>query len=126
MSLLAGIGIDIVEVARMAKAIDSEHFKKRVFTEREIEYCLGHGKQAAQSFAARFAAKEAVMKAFGTGLRGGTLQELEVFNDALGCPQVTLMGYWAALADQKNITKVWLSLTHTREYAAAQCVLEAE
>ena len=124
--MLAGIGIDIVEVARMAKAIDSEHFKKRVFTEREIEYCLGRGKQAAQSFAARFAAKEAVMKAFGTGLRGGTLQELEVFNDEWGCPQVTLMGYWAALADQKNITKVWLSLTHTREYAAAQCVLEAE
>jgi len=124
--LLVGIGTDIVEVARMAKAVDSQHFQQRVFTAREVEYCQSRGKQAAQSFAARFAAKEAVLKAFGTGLRGGSLLEIEVFNDELGCPQVNLQGFWAAMAKEKNVGKVWLSLTHTKEYAAAQCVMEAE
>ncbi len=123
--MIAGIGTDIVEVSRMAKAIDSEHFRQRVFTPREIAYCSGRGKQAAQSFAARFAAKEAVLKAFGTGLRGGSLLEIEILNDELGCPQVYLQGFWAAKAQEKNVGKVWLSLTHTKEYAAAQCVMEA-
>ncbi|MBQ5502229.1 MAG: 4'-phosphopantetheinyl transferase superfamily protein, partial [Selenomonas sp.] len=54
--MLVGIGTDIVEVARMAKAVDSQHFQQRVFTAREVEYCQSRGKQAAQSFAARFAA----------------------------------------------------------------------
>lgn len=124
--MLVGIGTDIVEVARMAKAVDSQHFQQRVFTAREVEYCQSRGKQAAQSFAARFAAKEAVLKAFGTGLRGGSLLEIEVFNDELGCPQVNLQGFWAVMAKEKNVGKVWLSLTHTKEYAAAQCVMEAE
>lgn len=124
--MLVGIGTDIVEVARMSKAVDSQHFQQRVFTAREVEYCQSRGKQAAQSFAARFAAKEAVLKAFGTGLRGGSLLEIEVFNDELGCPQVNLQGFWAAMAKEKNVGKVWLSLTHTKEYAAAQCVMEAE
>ena len=124
--MLVGIGTDIVEVARMAKAVESQHFQQRVFTAREVEYCQSRGKQAAQSFAARFAAKEAVLKAFGTGLRGGSLLEIEVVNDELGCPQVNLQGFWAAMAKEKNVSKVWLSLTHTKEYAAAQCVMEAK
>lgn len=118
--------MDMVEVDRVKRAIASEHFVSRVFTAAEIAYCESRGKQAAQSFAARFAAKEAVLKAFGTGLRGGKLTDIEVLPDELGCPQVQLTGYFAELAREKGVKKIWLSLTHTKEYGAAQCVMEAE
>lgn len=118
--------MDMVEVARVKRAIESEHFVSRVFTAAETEYCKSRGQQASQSFAARFAAKEAVLKAFGTGLRGGKLTDIEVLPDELGCPQVQLTGYFAKLAQEKGVKKIWLSLTHTKEYGAAQCVMEAE
>ena len=118
--------MDIVEVLRVAKAVMQDNFVMRVFTPAETAYCRSKGKQAAQSFAARFAGKEAVLKAFGTGLRGGKLTEIEILNDNLGCPQVSLTGYFAAYARQKGVKNIWLSLTHTKEYAAAQCVMEAE
>ena len=123
--MIAGIGIDIVEVARIDKAVAQERFVNRVFTPREIDYCRSRGQQSVQSFAARFAGKEAILKAFGTGLRGGCLTELEILPDALGCPKVSLKGYFADFAQKKGIKNVWLSLTHTKEYAAAQCVVEA-
>lgn len=118
--------MDMVEVARVKRAVASEHFVSRVFTVAEAEYCKSRGQQAAQSYAARFAAKEAVMKAFGTGLRGGKLTDIEVIPDELGCPQVQLTGYFAELAQKKGVKRIWLSLTHTKEYGAAQCVMEAE
>ena len=124
--MVTGIGIDIVEVNRLAKSIAHEHFVERVFTPDEVRYCRSRGKQAAQSFAARFAGKEAILKAFGTGLRGGSLTELEILPDELGCPQVHLKGYFADFARKKGVKNIWLSLTHTKEYAAAQCVMEAE
>ncbi len=124
--LVTGIGMDIVEVARVDKAVARESFVSRVFTPAEITYCRSRGKQAVQSFAARFAGKEAILKAFGTGLRGGSLTELEILPDELGCPQVSLKGYFADFARKKGIKSIWLSLTHTKEYAAAQCVMEAE
>ncbi len=117
--------MDIVEVARVAKAITKEPFVKRVFTAAEIDYCRSRGKQAAQSFAARFAAKEAVLKAFGTGLRGGNMTDIEVLPDDLGCPHVHLTGYFAEFAQHKGVKNIWVSLTHTKEYGAAQCVMEA-
>lgn len=64
------------------------------------------------------------MKAFGTGLRGGRLTDMEILPDELGCPQVALSGYFADLAQQKGVKKVWVSLSHTKEYGAAQCVME--
>lgn len=123
--MITGIGMDIVEVSRIKKAISSEHFVKRVFTVAEIDYCRSRGQQAAQSFAARFAAKEAILKAFGTGLRGGRLTDMEILPDDLGCPRAKLTGYFADLAQEKGIKNIWLSLTHTKEYGAAQCVMEA-
>ncbi len=123
--MITGIGMDIVEVSRVKKAVSSEHFVVRVFTPAEIDYCRSKGQQADQSFAARFAAKEAILKAFGTGLRGGRLTDMEILPDELGCPRASLTGYFADLAREKGVKNIWLSLTHTKEYGAAQCVMEA-
>ena len=122
--MVVGLGIDLVDVARIKKAIDNDRFTQRVFTPTERQYCDKRGQGAAQSYAARFAGKEAVIKAFGTGLRGGALTDVEITNDELGAPQVKLMGHWAELAKQKNVTKIHLSLTHLADYAAAECILE--
>ena len=122
--MIRGIGTDIVEVARVAKAIANPRFCARAYTAAEQQYCESRGAQRAQSYAARFAGKEAVLKAFGTGLREGTLQDIEILPDALGCPQVRLTGHFAGLARERGIAKVWISLSHTREYATAQCVME--
>lgn len=122
--MIRGIGTDIIEIERIRQALAKERFVARVYTEKEREYCTGRGVQAAASFAARFAGKEAVLKAFGTGLRGGTLLDVEIVPDALGAPRVQLHGYFAELARQRGIKEVWLSLSHTEQYAVAQCVME--
>lgn len=124
--MIVGIGTDIIEIGRVGKAIASEHFRARVYTPAERAYCESRGAGAAASFAARFAGKEAVLKAFGTGLREGTLLDIEILDDALGCPQVALTGHFRALAEQKGVTRIFLSLSHAREYATAQCVMEHE
>ena len=79
--MLIGVGCDVIEIARVQKAIVKRSFVERVFAPEEIAYCESRGKQAAASFAARFAAKEAVLKALGTGLRGGELTEIVVSNE---------------------------------------------
>ncbi|WP_294147962.1 holo-ACP synthase [uncultured Selenomonas sp.] len=124
--MVLGIGTDIIEISRVKRAIASEHFRARVYTAAERAYCEARGAGEAASFAARFAGKEAVLKAFGTGLRGGSMQDVEILDDALGCPQVTLHGYYRSLAAKKGITRILLSLSHAREYATAQCVMEGE
>lgn len=80
--MIRGIGTDIVEIARIRQAVAKERFVVRVYTEGERAYCEERGVQAAASFAARFSGKEAVLKAFGTGLRGGTLRDVEILPDA--------------------------------------------
>ncbi|MDY6268456.1 MAG: holo-ACP synthase [Selenomonadaceae bacterium] len=122
--MVLGIGTDIIEISRVKRAIESEHFRARVYTAAERAYCEARGAGMAASFAARFAGKEAVLKAFGTGLRGGSLQDVEILDDALGCPRVTLHGYYQALAAEQGVTRILLSLSHAREYATAQCVME--
>ncbi|WP_303105909.1 holo-ACP synthase [uncultured Mitsuokella sp.] len=122
--MIRGIGTDIIEIERIRQAVAKERFVARVYTQGEQEYCQGRGVQAAASFAARFSGKEAVLKAFGTGLRGGTLLDVEIMPDALGAPRVKLHGYFAELARQRGIKEVWLSLSHTESYAVAQCVME--
>ena len=124
--MILGIGTDIVEVGRIRKALENPRFVERVYTEAERAYCDGRGSQRAESYAARFSGKEAVLKAFGTGLRGGSLQEIEILPDDLGCPQVRLSGYFAGLAAKNKVVRVWLSLSHTREYATAQCAMEGK
>lgn len=120
--MIIGTGIDIIEIERVKKAAKNARFIERVFTREEQLYCQSRGAQAPASYAARFAAKEAVLKAFGTGLRKGTLQEISVVNDALGAPAVLLSGYFGELAREKRISSIHVSLSHAREYAVAQVI----
>ncbi|QTV78018.1 holo-ACP synthase [Phascolarctobacterium sp. Marseille-Q4147] len=122
--MIVGIGCDIIEIERIARAIKSESFIRRVFTAEEAAYCQRRGQQAAASFAARFAAKEAVLKALGTGLREGSLQEIAVDNDGLGKPLVQLSGHFAMLAKQLGVKNIQISLSHSREFAVAYVIME--
>jgi holo-[acyl-carrier protein] synthase len=121
--VIIGTGIDIIEINRMKDAIRRQSFVERVFTLGEQQYCESRGIQKASSYAARFAGKEAVMKAFGTGLAGGSLQDIDIFLDNKGCPHVRLSGHFAALASDMGVSIIHISLTHAREYAAAQAIL---
>ena len=118
--MIIGIGCDLAEVSRIKRALGMKGFAARVFTQREQDYCQARGAQAYASFAARFAAKEAFVKAIGTGLRGGRLTEIEVINDALG----VLYGYFKDYAKGLGTEKIHLTLSHTKELAMAQVILE--
>ena len=122
--MIVGIGCDIIEIERIARAIKRESFIQRVFTAKEAAYCQSRGQQAAASFAARFAAKEAVLKALGTGLREGSLQEIAVANDAVGKPLVQLSGHFAALSRQLGVKNIQISLSHSRDFAVAYVIME--
>ena len=136
--MIIGIGCDLAEVSRIKRALGMKGFAARVFTRREQDYCMARGAQAYASFAARFAAKEAFVKAIGTGLRGGRLTEIEVINDALGRPQLVLYGYFKDYAKGQLVLygyfkdyakglgteKIHLTLSHTKELAMAQVILE--
>ena len=122
--MILGVGSDIIHIPRIAKAIENPRFVARVYTAGEIAYARGRGAGAAASFAARFAGKEAVMQAFGTGLRDGTLLDIEILPDALGAPQAGLTGAFAARAAAMGVIRVWITLSHEKEYATAYCVLE--
>ena len=121
--MIIGTGIDIIEISRIKDAIKRQTFVHRVFTVGEQQYCESKGVQKASSYAARFAGKEAVMKAFGTGLAGGSLQDIEILLNDKGCPYVNLSGKFAELAEELGATNIHISLTHAREYAAAQAIL---
>lgn len=121
--MIIGTGIDIIEIERIKNAITRQSFVKRVFTANEQRYCESRGVQQAASYAARFAGKEAVMKAFGTGLAGGSLQDIEILLNDKGAPYVNLSGQFAALAQDMGATNIYITLTHAREYAAAQAIL---
>lgn len=122
--MIVGVGCDIIEIERIARAIKRESFIQRVFTAKEAAYCQSRGQQAAASFAARFAAKEAVLKALGTGLREGSLQEIAVANDGLGKPLVQLSGHFAMLAKQLGVKNIQISLSHSRDFAVAYVIME--
>jgi len=121
---LIGIGIDVVEVERIAEALERHGpaFGERIFTERERSYCSSQ-KRPALHYAARFAAKEAVAKAFGTGI-GKDLGwlDMEIVRRPSGEPALELSGVGKAYADAHGITDVKISLTHARDYAAANAV----
>ena len=123
-----GIGIDVVEVARIAGSIErhGEPFLTKIFTPAERDYCESR-KHAAMHYAARFAAKEAASKALGTGIgANASLHDLEVVNDANGAPKLRLSGAAEDFARRNGITGIQISLSHTREYAAANAVALAE
>jgi holo-[acyl-carrier protein] synthase len=121
-AMLNGIGIDLLEVARIKKALDrwGERFLHRVFTQQERDYCKRKA-HPEQSLAARFAAKEAVLKAIGTGLSGGiSWTDIEVVNDQSGKPGVNL---GEKIVQKIGKRKVLLSISHTKELAIAQAAL---
>lgn len=123
-----GIGIDVVEVDRIATAIErhGEAFLAKLFTPSEREYCESR-KRPALHYAARFAAKEAVSKTFRTGIGGNAgLLEMEVVNDESGAPRIRLSGAAEAFARKHQITEIQISLTHARDYAAANAIALAD
>ncbi len=124
--MIVGTGIDIVEIQRIARAIESQRFRERVYTVTEQAYCDARGSGRASSYAARWAAKEAVMKELGTGLSGGCLTEIEVTRDEQGRPGVRLSGGFAVRAASLGAARIWLSMSHARDYAAASCSIEEE
>lgn len=121
---ILGIGVDVVEIARIAGSIErhGERFLRRIFTEGELRYCRAM-KAPAPFYAARFAAKEAVSKAFGTGI-GANLGwlDIDVQRRSSGAPFVILHGSGAALAAQLGISEVLLSISHSEHYAVANAV----
>ena len=125
--MILGTGIDIIEVKRIAQSFEKfgERFLKRILRQDEIAYCLTH-RLPAPHFAARFAAKEAVSKAFGTGI-GAQLgwHDIEVGRHDSGEPFVILHDGGLKLLSTRNGRMVHLSLSHTSEYAAATAILES-
>jgi len=124
--MILGIGIDIIEVARIRASLEKfgERFGQRVLLPDESAYCLAH-KDSAPFVAARFAAKEAVSKAFGTGI-GGQLGwlDIEICKKESGEPFVVLHGKGKKLFEARGAQRLLVSLSHTENYAAATAVLE--
>ena len=124
--MITGIGTDLIEIVRIQRAIEKNpHFMERVYTANEIAYCQ-RKKNVWQSFAARFAAKEAVSKALGTGIGPVGLMEIEILNAENGQPKVVLHGKALQLAADRNIQRVHISLSHSEAYAMATAVLEGD
>jgi len=124
--MIYGIGIDLVKIKRIDEAHRrwGERFHNKAFTAGEIRYCL-RKKDPAPSFAARFAAKEALVKALGVGLRRGIhLRDVEVQRGALGKPVLKLHGRAEEICARESITGIFLSLTHDEDYSSAVVVLE--
>ena len=124
--MIISTGIDIVEVYRIAETISrTPRFVERVFTPAERQYCESKGAAAAQSFAGRFAAKEAFLKALKTGWRGKiTWHDIEVVNDDDGVPSLNITGEAQALVNKLGATNMHISIAHTSEHAVAEVILE--
>ena len=124
--MILGIGVDIIEEARIAASYEKfgERFLNRILLPDEIAYCLSH-KQPAPFLAARFAAKEAISKAFGTGI-GAALgwQDMEIRRKESGEPFVLLHGKGKELFKSRKAKQLLVSLSHTQNYAAVTAVLE--
>lgn len=122
---LIGIGIDVVEVDRVRSSLDEfgERFLERIFSESEQEYCQRQ-KRPEIHLAARFAAKEAISKAFGTGIGKeiGWL-DIEIIRRESGEPEVFLKGAAKELAEKRGVCEVMVSLSHAQHYAAANAVV---
>jgi holo-[acyl-carrier protein] synthase len=121
-------GIDLVSIERIVSMVSrhGSHFLERVYTPGEIEYA-GSGKKSGERLAGRFAAKEAVLKLIGTGLRGKMdWKDIEVLNDHLGRPGVTIRGEVKVFAERQGIEQITISITHTRDTAMASAVALAD
>ena len=124
--MIISIGIDIIEVARIREVLlRTPRFADRVFTAAERAYCDSRGVVAAQHYAARFAAKEAALKALQTGWRGGiSWQDVEISARESGAPYLIFSGEVLAVFEKFSATATHLSMSHTSEHAIAQVILE--
>jgi holo-[acyl-carrier protein] synthase len=124
--VIISIGIDIIEVARIREVLlRTPRFAERVFTAAERAYCDSRGVVAAQHYAARFAAKEAALKALQTGWRGGiSWQDVEISARESGAPYLIFTGEVLEVYKKFSATATHLSISHTSEHAIAQVVLE--
>jgi holo-[acyl-carrier protein] synthase len=126
--VILGTGIDMVDIDRVARSIEryGRRFLERVYTAQEIVYCERKRRNAAESYAARFAAKEAGAKALGTGMGFGvTWREIEVGREPAGRPLLVLHGRAAELAQAMGVQRSSLSITHTDTQAMAMVILES-
>ena len=126
--MIVGIGVDLVETARIQESIDQygDRFIRRLYTSGEINYCEKF-KNRAERFAARFAAKEAAFKALGTGWREGVRWvDVEVSNLANGKPELLLHGRAEELARSMGVNRRFISISHADQYAVVQVVLESD
>src|ERR1700759_2900054 len=123
--MIAGLGIDIVDVERIAEKIKKENgFRELVFSANEIAYCEGKTHRF-EHYAARFAAKEAFFKALGTGWLSGTaFNEIEINNDDTGRPRISLIGGTRETVENIGQFKIHVSLSHTEIMATAIVILE--
>jgi len=127
--MIAGTGIDIIEISRVERAITRNDMRLEtfLFTDAEQEYCCrGLSRRAhAVAYAGRFAAKEALVKALGTGLRHGIRwKDIEILNDELGKPHMALSHLALKKLKEINAHNIYLSISHSRDYAAAVVILE--
>ncbi len=124
--MIYGIGMDLVQVSRIRGALErwGDRFQKKVFTPGEIRYCL-RKRNPYSSFAARFAAKEALVKALGIGIRRGVhWKDVEVQRGPLGKPVLKLSGKASEICRGAGIENLLLSLTHDGDYSGAVVILE--
>jgi holo-[acyl-carrier protein] synthase len=119
-------GVDIIETDRIKRSLEElESFRNRVFTEAEIEYCESRNRAKYESYAARFAAKEAVLKALGTGLSDGTeWKDIEIRNDDKGKPEAVLKKRALEIYMSHGAKSIDVSLSHSGGYAIAFAVIE--
>lgn len=123
--MIVGCGIDLIEIERITEAMDryGERFCNRVYLPEEVAYCR-RKRNSAESFAARFAAKEAAAKALGTGIQSGVgFREIEVIRESSGKPSLRFHGRASEIAKMLGASHSVLSLTHTRTHAMAQVIL---
>ena len=125
--MIIGIGTDIIEVKRIERLLDRQkRFRERIFTPGEIEYCE-HKANSAQNYAARFAVKEALLKAIGTGWREGVaFNEIEVKNNKKGKPELVLSGTVKAITDEMGVTNIQVSISHLKDLAIGMVILECQ
>ncbi|GBU27462.1 4'-phosphopantetheinyl transferase [Treponema sp. R8-4-B8] len=122
--MITGIGVDIVEVKRMERWLGNSALLNRYFHQEEISLAFSRKNSAAQTLAARFAAKEAFGKALGSGLAEIELKDIIVINDDKGKPDIKLTGTAREAFEKSGADKAHISLTHERENAVAMIVLE--
>ena len=124
--MIVGLGTDIIEIVRIGQMIErhGEIFLQRVYTDGEIRYCQRR-KECYQHFAGRFAVKEAVFKALGTGwTQGVSWRQVETTNDESGRPAVLLRGNARQIADRMAVKTIHVSISHSQSHAIAQVILE--